>query len=676
MGKNFKIPRMAEPKSVTVSALADGGLNLAKRACDIADGESPDMLNFWKHQGQLRLRPGLRKGIEHRFGTVIDVYPRDGRSLLIRKVTNNGVIVEEKYGIYIVTPKEVLCYDGKTAERVASSLSYDNGWASDYADYSFKKCVFLPSGSTGSSSFAQDGLTWTASGDTVYLIGSGYFLAISPQVVVYENPTAVPHITATCLIGNVEPHVPVLYVNCTAAGTGTKVEERNMLSSKCIQKFTTDATSSTYYLCDTNIDNVRLTAIYNAGNGSLYSFDFDPDCTLTIQNGIRASLNRREGTIYFTSVLVDANKLGIKNNLVVTYCKTVCDEIPLCYCSIGMWYDGGSQTANSYSRMFLSGNENMPNRIYYSVANDPTYFAQDTCIDIGVPAEPITAFGIQYDILAVFKARSIYSLSYSGTTDSATFTIKEVNSSVGCDMPATLKLASNALIWGSSTGGIYALQSTTIKDERAVRLISQNINTRLLATAAEDLQSASAICDGTSYFLLAGSCAFILNYELLHFISGQNPEGIAWFIWSLPQKLSGIFRYYSCFAASSPADGTVYLFDDDSSDDCGSFFDAYWYSKSFDFGLPEQLKRLYRFMLTFGCDEAVKIEICFCDSASERRQTVTVDRSDSWEKSLVIRPAAAWSRNASIGVRRMQGTLAPFSIIDYAATGVCGAQIG
>lgn len=677
MGKTFTLPKMHEQKTQTVTALADGGLNLADTARHIADSESPDMCNFWRHEGQLRLRPGLRKMIEHDFGRVISVYPNDGRRVLLRKVIKNGETVEQKYGIYIVTQKAVLCFDGSAVERIPSALRFeDDGWVSDYADYNFEKCVFVPSGSDNDSGFTDDGVTWTVKGEKVYIVGSNYFLEVSPQIIVYEMPVRVPHITAACIVKDVDPYVPVLYEDCKPDGTGTKVEPRNIISNTNIQKFTTDASTNVYKLCDDNIDNAYVRVIYTTNGGSVYDFSFQPDVSLTKNNSLMAALNRKKGTITFTANLIDASAYGMKNNLVVTYTKTAYTENPVCSSSIGIWYDGGTQNAAGYSRVFLSGFSKTPNRIYYSAANDPTYFPEDAYIEIGEPADPITAFGIQYDVLAVFKKNSIYSLSYSNTADSANFTIKMVHSSIGCDMPATLRLASNALVWASSAGGVYALQSTTIKDERAVRLVSKKINSKLLSLDPDDLQTASAVCDGSSYFLLAGRSAFIMNYEQLHFKSGQGAEGIAWFVWSLPEKLTGVFRYGSNFAASSAEDGTVYLFDDNAGDDCGRFFDAYWYSKSLDFGAPETLKRLYRFILTVGCKEPIQLEIRFADSAGDTRRMVSVDGSGSFEKTLGFSPAAAWSRFASIGVRRAKSSLAPFSIIEYTAMAALGATAG
>ena len=312
-----------------------------------------------------------------------------------------------------------------------------------------------------------------------------------------------------------------------------------MLTAGCIEKFTTDSSSTVYKLCDENIDDSLCTVIYYTAGGSVYNFSYEADFVLAVQGDTEAVLDRGAGTITFTKPLIDAKSAGIKNNLVVTYSKTIEQRIPAQYCGLGTWFEDGDQSANGSSCLFLSGDEEMPNRIYYSASPDPTFFTWDSYIDIGVPADPVTAFGIQYDILAVFKERSLYSISYSSGEKSAGFSVKNVNASVGCDMPATVKLIPNALVWGNSAGGIYALQSTTIKDERAVKLVSQKINPKLLSLPAEDLQAASAACDGISYFLLAGDNVFILNYELLQFKNCCTPKGIAWYIWKLPKVLFG-----------------------------------------------------------------------------------------------------------------------------------------
>lgn len=666
---------MKKAKQLTVKALTNGGLNVADRPQDIADSESPDMLNFWSKDGQLRLRPGLRRQIEQSYGEIKDVYPRDGHSILIKKVIKNGKVTQEKYGIYIAAEHAVFCYDGNKAEQISRALRYESGWVKDYCDYNFSNCLFIPSGSACDSSFSDNGRTWTANGEKIYLIGSDYYLEIKPQVIVYENPTGNAHITVDTLITPVVPYVPVLYTDCTPAGKGKKADEHNIISNKCIQKFTTDAKSNLYSLCDNNLDNKQVTAVYCADSDSKYIFSFPPDTAAANFNGIIAYLDREKGTIYFDSVLADAASLNISNNLVVTYSKNFYDKNPVRNCAIGTWYDGGTQTNAGFSRLFLSGFKGIPNRIYYSCANNPLYFPENSYIDVGAPADSITAFGIQYDILAIFKNNSIYSLSYCGATDSTAFTVKEIHSSVGCDMPASLKLASNVLIWGSSNKGIYALKSTSIKDERAVQLLSRKINKKLLDIPAESLRRAAAVCYGSSYYLFAADNVFILNYDSLKLSGEQSSKNEAWFVWKLPETFTYAFMCDSYLTASTQ-DGTVYLFDDTQGTDCGKYFDAYWYSKKLDFGFPDMLKKLYRFTLCFGCSQPENLEICFCDGSGESRHIETIGNGSECEKTVCVRPAARWAENAYIGVRRTENAVSPFSIIGYTANAVCGAQTG
>jgi hypothetical protein len=665
----FKTPQMAEGKPLIVSAIPIGGLNLANQADSIVDNESPEMLNMWQSGGVLRLRPGLCKTIEQDFGAIIDVYPRDGRSLLLRKVTKGGAVVEEKYGIYIATQKAVLYYDGTAVQRIANSMIYNGGWVYSYTDYDFDTCMFLPSGSAQSSGQDSESLTWTAAGDVVYLVGGGNFLTISAQVVVYNYPSNVANVTAENIVASLEPNVPLLYTNCVPSGVGTKAADHNMLTPQCCQQFTTNATDTVYKLCDSVIDNTMLTAVFDATT-SVYTFSFAANFTICTQNGITATLDRTLGTITFSAALTDAKSAGIENNLTVTYGKTIFTEIPVCCCDFGTWFG----TSLGTSCMFLSGYDKYPNRVYYSAADDPTYFGENSYLNVGDPADPVTAFGNQFDILAVFKNRSIFSIS----NDTSDFVVKEVNTSVGCDMPATVRLAGNVLLWANTTGGVYALLSTSIKDERAVRQISQNINPTLLTIAAGDLQQASAMTDGMFYFLLAGGNAFILDYSSMYLTNSAKAPDIAWFSWSFPNKLTHVFLLGTSFAATLPDDGSIYIFDESKAHDDGNSFDAYWYSKKFDLNLPYKLKKFYRFFLNIetGSSDILKLQFCYRDNTGETGKTMLIDTAMSGrEKIVTFNPPANWSQSAEVGIKRLSGDLLPFSIKGFTGVAVCGAQI-
>lgn len=668
----FKMPEMKTENPIVVKSTVDGGINLSADARVISDNESPNMLNFWLKLGNLRLRPGISKLVEQPYGRIVQVYPKDGNGILLRRTVKNETVTEEKYGIYIVTENAVLSYDGQSVERIADTLLFDGGWIKQYADRQFESCVIISSGSEKTSAVSAGGDDWTTKGETIYIIGSGYFLEVSPKMICYEKPTGVAHIAAACTVSDANPYVPVLYEDCTPDGVGEKVDERNMLSPKRIMKFTTGGTDFVYKLCEQNIDNVSVSATYFDQLGSIYTFDFPKDYEISIRNGNTASLDRKNGTITFSTTLVDAKALKLKNNLVVTYCKTY-DDVPVKNCHIGTWYDGGTQTGTGCGRIFLSGNTDVPNRIYYSALNNPTYFAESAYIDIGANADPITAFGIQYDILAVFKRNSIYSLQYTNKGDSPSITAKMVNAKTGCDMPKTLLMISNMLVWANSAGGVFALLSTTVRDERAVRLLSQNINQSLLSLPRESLQNAAAVIDENSYYLAVDDTVFVMNYERLVFSNDKRPQNAPWFIWKLPQKLSLIMRIGRNLVGASQDDGILYIFDENAADDSGKFFEAWWHSKEFDYNDLNVLKKLCRFSFTIGSKEPLGFEISFCDAKGESCHKVYVDSTDYY-KFVRFNPNSVWSCCNSFCLKRLEGDKTPFCLCGFSAEAVTGAR--
>ena len=665
-----KMPKMTPSKKLQISSAFDGGINLSVSPQLVADNESPDMLNFWKQGGVLRLRPGLRKLVEQDYGSIVEVYPKDRRKILLSRVTKNGSVLSEKYGIYIITERAVLSYDGSSIEKIADEYIFEDDWVKKYTQREFKKCVMISSGSENMSTLTSGGDIWTSEGEAVYIIGSGYYLVAMPKIICYEKPTGVPHITFGCTVQEITPYVPVLFENCTPEGSGKRVEERNLLSKRRIQKFTTNNTSTVYRLCERDLDKDTVTAIYYADQGSIYTFNFPKGYSISKQNGIVAELSRTKGTITFSHALIDAASFGLVNNLVVTYSKTY-DAVPVKNCTLGIWYDGGTQTGSGCGRLFLSGDSEAPNRIYYSSPNDPTYFAENAYIDIGASADPVKTFGIQFDILVIFKEHSVYSLKYADEAGTPAFTVKIVNAGAGCDMPGTLLLVSNMLVWANSSGGVFALLSTTVKDERTVRLLSQNINSRLLSLPVEDLVNATAACDGSSYFLLVGDEAFILNCDTLHFSTDKKPQDAPWFIWHLPEKFTSVMMYGKYFAAAAQ-DGTLYIFDENATDDCGEWYDAWWYSKSFDFNQIGTLKKPCRITIGVGSDKPLNLEVFYRDSAGETHWYVPVTDNEFY-KTITINPPSAWSQNISFGIRRAKEKTA-FQLFGFLIDAVSGAQ--
>jgi hypothetical protein len=117
------------------------------------------------------------------------------------------------------------------------------------------------------------------------------------------------------------------------------------------------------------------------------------------------------------------------------------------------------------------------------------------------------------------------------------------------------------------------------------------------------------------------------------------------------------------FAATLPDDGSIYIFDESSASDDGAFFDACWYSKSFDLGLPQRLKKFYRVFITIRNSDLLKLQFCYRDDAGETDKVVLIESTASGTfKSITFNPVSIWSQRASIGVKRLAGDLSNYSI--------------
>jgi hypothetical protein len=229
---NMKVPNMTgSSKQLKVAVRPDGGVNLYSTLGEIADNQASDMLNMWYDGNALRLRPGLAKKIEQQYGPIIDVYPKDGRRLLLKRISVGGQVTQEKYGVYIATRNAVLSYDGVVFERVPCIANYNNGvWSYSYTDFNFDRCVILPSGNIENSQQDSSLTTYKAEGDSVYIFGSGYFLTITPEVLYWPFPAGEIHVTADYFVTYKSQYVPTISINAPPAGGGVSNEARNFLT--------------------------------------------------------------------------------------------------------------------------------------------------------------------------------------------------------------------------------------------------------------------------------------------------------------------------------------------------------------------------------------------------------------------------------------------------------------
>lgn len=677
----MKIPRIKNKfQQIELDVRPDGGMNLSGLPTEIGDSQATDLLNLWHDGKALRLRPGLKKQITSEFGRILDLYPRDGRTLLLKRICRGNELVCEKYGVYIATPEAVLAYDGESVEKVPTLIEYQNGaWRKTYDDLNLEECVLIPSNGVEKAAQDSGSLTWSAKGSVVYLFGSGKFLTISPQVLCDYGFYPDIYVTADFVIGFETPYVPTMLVNTSASGDGDRNESRNFLSPLAAQTFTTDAANTIYRLYDRNLDDSMVEVSYDPINGGIVSFTFGQGVTSVSQGGLSLRLDRSAGTLTFGTVLVNASALKAKNNLRVSYSKTVYSSVPVYHCSIGSWFGGAYQGESSGNRVFLAGDPDRPNRIYFSAVNDPSYFPDDAYLTVGDPSDPITAFGRQYDILAVLKKGSVYAVTCGDSAQTEKFYVREVHIGAGCDIPGSVQLIDNSLVWANTAGGIYTLLSTKIKDERAVRQVSSNINPILLGLDAGTLGQAGSADTGRCYLLLAGDSVFVWDYFSTPFdpskdaSKAQSP--LAFYVWKLPRALNHPFFFDGFVCALSEDDG-VYRFDPDSGDDDGEWFDAWWISKEFDFGLSGNYKCVERFRMDFQVFADGDV-IVGCYDGDDRYET---DRhlicgTKGEIVSCTVRPPMIWKSGVRFIAGRKAGSFTPFGLSGLKIRARPGAEI-
>ena len=203
--------------------------------------------------------------------------------------------------------------------------------------------------------------------------------------------------------------------------------------------------------------------------------------------------------------------------------------------------------------MVMSGSEDQPNAYFWSgnssLKMDASYFPMEQVQLAGSTEERITGFGKQQDNLIIFKEGSV------GKTTLGTQVINDriyidlpyipINASIGCDLPWSIQLVENNLVFANRKG-IYTILDTSSANENNIVGISRKINgsaerqgyladvTKPSPATAEGLvpegeeggspqgltdevSSEDLICscdDGTHYYITANGKTWAWNYEL------------------------------------------------------------------------------------------------------------------------------------------------------------------
>lgn len=172
----------------------------------------------------------------------------------------------------------------------------------------------------------------------------------------------------------------------------------------------------------------------------------------------------------------------------------------------------------------MAGTVLQPNAYYWSgnssVKMDATYFPIEQVQLASSTEERITGFGKQQNNLIIFKENSVGKTTIGTQELNGRVFIDmpytPINASIGCDLPWSIQLVENNLVFANRRGGVHLILDTTAAMENNIVCISTKINPAF-GEGGSSFGDEEAVCsadDGTHYYLRCGSRVFAWNYEI------------------------------------------------------------------------------------------------------------------------------------------------------------------
>ena len=667
----------------------NGGINVSKSITEIADNQLTDSTNMWYHRGCLQTRPGVRyvgESIPNLKYTGYDVTLKNSDlcvqcSAWYRERDNDkgGATLE----VYCIDDDGNFAFDGKC-------MSYDferkltNVWFAPFQEKNEKYlyAYVYEQADLGEKTwirvfkFKLDYFSpWDLAGNVVE-VGNDEFEKIAPTVIVNND------------FGD---HAKI---------RGTTFEGYNLINGKYKVMCTTNDESIYVYMpkkqvsgTDIKIDfyttlfeqktlTLKEKTTINADTGEetpTGEWEASMSVTGTESNGgeIHRTLyatfsNKPNSTgVYTLSVWYcngsDVKKLPVgkgssSSNMTVYMTMDLSDSSSswnttfIAQASKSIWYGGdvGGFAGGSYLFCYvidLYGS----NLIHWSDINSPLYFPEGNKAYIGVSNDGIVNIAKMSNILVIFKQSSIYYMSYlSGenvtvdqllngevndiTAYSAVFPIVCIHDSIGCDLPNTVQLCRNRLVWANSNGKVYEIVTHAYTSERNTYEISTNIENLLKSdeylteNRYDKMQAFSADWNGFYVLSFGGKDIYLMNYNNYGFTNiysysktDDAQSRLEWYRWRLPDKVKALHNQNSelilCMENDS-GDRKLAVMDDKLFQDKISETDkrnipSCFSTKVFDFGYPEIYKSIEQLYFGAGSEQNGELILSFITHRGE-----------------------------------------------------------
>lgn len=454
-------------------------------------------------------------------------------------------------------------------------------------------------------------------GDALYYKNPGGYFKISYDPV-GPSFTAAP----------VEAYAPIILINTEpTTAAGDEYQPENRLSPVKTVWYSTVSGVKVYQLPAKEVDSVDRVEV--------------DETVLT--SGTEYTVDLTAGTITFTTEPTHHDPARA-NTVKITFTKENPEAMAsIMDCPYAAVYGGNQNVC-----VVVGGCKAQPNAYFWCgnhAAMDPGYFPFEQYNFAGDTEEKITGFGKQQNMLVILKEHSVGRADF-GTTEMASGRLllempyTAINSRIGCDLPWTIKLVENNLVFCNTEQGVHLVKDSSAAYENNIVCISRNVNGSEqrsgLLEAVRGNALAVGVDDDRRYWVVAGGAAYVWDYQL----SGYSDP--SWFYYT---NIGGVaFFRHNELLYHLDGSGRVTLFQRTFTDYEGPIEKVYQFATQ-NMGGYDRLKDVVSVLFSVRSDTDTVVRITYMTDY-ENREDLTPIRSFSWR--LVPRNLAY----RFLGVRR------------------------
>jgi len=425
--------------------------------------------------------------------------------------------------------------------------------------------------------------------------------------------TATGTFTAVDMSQPVNAYTPIIVINADPDnGSGSLYQPENRLSPRKEVHYNAKQDVTVYHLPVKDIDSVVQVKI----DGTVKAAGAD------------YTVNAAEGTVTFTTA-PSVTDPPTNNTVEIIYSKANTEALnsimDCCYATVA---GNGNNLC-----ILLAGCLKQSNAVFWnsndSFAMNAGYFPVSYYNLCGDSEEVVTGFGKQYDDLILLKDHSVGKLAFSVETvderDSISFTYQSINAKIGCDLPWSIQLIENNLVFCNTRQGVHLVASSSAAYENNIVCISGNVNGEGsdvgLLHDIRQAATAASTDDGERYWLCADDHVYLWDY---HVSTANDPS---WFYFS---GVAGVayFRDEERHAYHLDASGRVTMFER-SFTDYGGAIDKIYTFPTQNFGGHDRLKDILYVLVSVRSDTDTEVKLRY-DTDYERRVDLTPIQSFSW----------------------------------------------